>query len=102
MSTSIIVIRDGDFKTVMRSYNLTAILRYSREHVVTRVDCFGPHKDGSGQLGVAWADGATTIAPFASYKVMREWVKARRCFKHLKQRPAGPNELTVTFTEDGK
>ena len=77
-----ITIRDKDFRVVARSHNLRGILDYSRDHPVERVDLF-PATNGNpaGTLGVTWTNGATTVADFASYSVMKKWVKARRCFR---------------------
>jgi hypothetical protein len=96
-----VVIRGADFRVASRSRNLRGILTYSREHVVTRVDLFGPHSSGTGTLGLAWADGATCITDFADYTVMREWVAKRRIFRHLKQCPE-KFAKTITLTEDGQ
>lgn len=75
------IIRDRDMRVVRRTRNLRAILEHSRDHAVERLDVYpGPH--GTGQLGVAWADGSTTIVDFASINVLREWIARRRCFKH--------------------
>lgn len=85
------IIRDTAGAVVMRSHNLRAILDYSRGSCVSieRADLF-PHKHGQGgTLGVSWNTGASCLVDFASYDVMREWVRARRIFKgaEIKQVP---------------
>lgn len=96
-----IVIRDADFRVAHRSRNLRGILDYSRNHVVTRIDCYGPHANGTGTLGIAWADGATCITDFADYAVMVQWVKARRRMSgHLIASSRGDKH--IAYTEGGQ
>ena len=71
------VIRDVDSRPVKRSSSLRGIIDYSRNHAVERVDLY----DSARLLGVTWANGASTVVPFADAKVLRRWAEARKCFK---------------------
>ena len=72
-------VRDAEGKVVMAGRNLGCILRYMRSPLrrATRVDIW-ENKDGSAQLGVCFADGATTITDFNSFAVCKQWVASRK------------------------
>ena len=74
-----VVIRDSAGRPVKRSENLRGILDYTNQRGVwvERLDLFGPNKQGGGTLGVTWNTGATTLADFADFSVMEDWVKQR-------------------------
>jgi hypothetical protein len=76
-------IRDASGRVIHTSRNLRGILDYSRGRcvIVERVDLFPLKHSEGGTMGITWNTGATCITDFASYRVMVEWAKARRCFK---------------------
>jgi len=74
-----ITIRNADFRITHQSRNLRGILDHTRRAAVERIDIW-PGKDGTAQLGVAWADGSTCITTFASAEVCKRWCAARRAF----------------------
>lgn len=75
-----VVIRDAAFNVVSKTKNLRGILDYSRTHRVDRIDFWEEGVKGTGQLGITWVNGSSTITDFADAGVMRRWVRGRRVF----------------------
>jgi hypothetical protein len=75
---------------VKRSRNLRGIVDYSRVSVPARVELI-PVGKSSGSLRVIFADGASTRVNFASYSIMVDWVRNRRCMRHANIKYYGGN-----------
>lgn len=62
---------------VRTSQNLRGILEHARKVKPVNI-VLQKNNDGSGTLRIWFADYSHTFAHFASFSVLRDWVKARR------------------------
>jgi hypothetical protein len=79
-----VTIRDNSFNIVQRSKNLRGILERTRRIAVDRVDVWPDKAGDTAQLGVTWVDGSSCVTDFASFKLCKQWCRARRAFPHAK------------------
>jgi hypothetical protein len=80
MSTQII--KAG--RIVAKSKNLRGLLDYARKHAVTRIETIALPSD-QGSMRVFFKDGAECRANFNSFKVMTNWIKARRSWANAER-----------------
>lgn len=70
---------------VASSRNLRGMRDYARVSRIVRVETMRhPNTPACGLLRVEYADGACSLAHFASFNIMHDWVRARRSWRGAK------------------
>lgn len=90
-----VIIYDSNMKPVSHSRNLRGILDYSRKHAVAKVR-LTQYKIVGGMLHIEWMNGATVCTIFASWTVLKSWVRGRKNLRGALLVVNGMPQWTVT------